>query len=409
MTTKSKNWRLAQPPAMLLYMVTEAYTNTFFLRELAMSSFTEIKTPNGKAIKFMLPLRGDVGGERAAYRTRLTTRLLKQKKRACPILATMSGGEQRFIVADFDARNEDQAAVAEQVCIEAAAKHDNCLAFRSVSGNWKCGFLVSSQDWPTHAELIAYLESVLPKEAHWFDRAGMTRLYLGEATAEQLVRGLPGLAAPALPRVGRGGSSIFNKHSKTTAYFMAPASALPLQDLPSHWETDQTRKQLLAILTASWGLATDHGWNLPQLALALQLDCSPMQVSRMLKELRDLGLLILTDKSYRQGSKAMTYKASHQLWRAIQAHKKSHRDRRTSAASTLPSRIENGQFHRLCLVSMPRFATSDDFLNWLDTLDGITPKRLTEAARYWRSHASKNQHMRARPHNTQPAETHHVN
>ena len=353
-----------------------------------MAGFLEIKTPDGNALKF----KGfaDCGGELQWFRTRLTPSLLgARSKERCPIVGTLTAGPQRFIILDLDPKCAAEAAWAEDLCLSLAERHENCLAFQSVSGNWKAGFLVTADFVPTSEACEAYLMSMLPESA-WerFDRAGMTRLYVNQKLADVLAKALPALPAPALPeRVKVGSRYILTKPTQSCTYHTAQD-----QYLPTIFQEGQ-RKALLKILVAAWGLAQDTGWNLPIEQLALNIGSSPSQVSRILKELVQAGLIVCIDHTYKQGIKAKTYKAKGALFHAIQRHKADYllSGKPTKSVKGLPTCIEDGQFHKLCLQVLNRFQTSDTFLSYIRGLTGITDKRQKEAARYAKCHFNRTQ------------------
>jgi len=358
-----------------------------------MAGFLEIKTPDGNALKF----KGfaDCGGELQWFRTRLTPGLLgARSKERCPIVGTLTAGPQRLIILDLDPKCAAEAAWAEDLCLSLAERHENCLAFQSVSGNWKAGFLVTADFVPTSDACEAYLMSMLPESA-WerFDRAGMTRLYVNQRLADFLARALPALPAPALPeRVKVGSRYILTKPTQSCTYHTAQDQYLPTDALPAAFQADQ-RKALLKVLTAAWGLAQDAGWNLPIERLALFINSSPSQVSRILKELVQEGLIVCIDHTYQQGIKAKTYKAKGALFLAIQRHKADYllSGKPTKSVKGLPTCIEDGQFHKLCLQTLNRFQNADTFLAFIQGLTGITDKRQKEAARYAKCHFNRTQ------------------
>lgn len=356
-----------------------------------MAGFLEIKTPDGNALKF----KGfaDCGGELQWFRTRLTPGLLgARSKERCPIVGTLTAGPQRLIILDLDPKCAAEAAWAEDLCLSLAERHENCLAFQSVSGNWKAGFLVTADFVPTSDACEAYLMSMLPESA-WerFDRAGMTRLYVNQRLADFLAKALPALPAPALPeRVKVGSRYILTKPTITCTYHVAQDQYLPADALPAAFQEGQ-RKALLKILVASWSLAKDTGWNLPLEQLALNIGSSPSQVSRILKELVQEGLIVCIDPSYLKGVKAKTYKAKGALFHAIQKHKSDYMlsGKPTKSVKGLPNAIQDGQFHKLCLQVLNRFNTAEAFQAYIRGLSGITPKRLKEGMRYAKCHFRK--------------------
>lgn len=358
-----------------------------------MTNFLEIRTPDGNALKF----KGfaDQGGETQWFRTRLTPGLLDARsKERCPIIGTLTAGPQRLIVLDLDPKSAAEAAWAEDLCLSLAERHENCLAFQSVSGNWKAGFLVTSEFIPSHETCEAYLMSMLPESA-WdrFDRAGMTRLYVNTKLAGFLAKALPVTPAPALPeKVKVGSRYILTKPTQSCTYHQAQDSYLPTEDLPAAFQ-EGDRKALLKILTAAWHLASDQGWNLPLQELALNIGCSPSQVGRILKELAQEGLIVCIDHSFQQGVKAKTYKAKAALFRAIQAHKADYllSGKPTKSLKELPNTILDGQFHKLCLQTLNRFNSQEAFAAYLQSLQGLTPKRLKEGLRYAKSHFGRTQ------------------
>lgn len=358
-----------------------------------MTNFLEIRTPDGNALKF----KGfaDQGGETQWFRTRLTPGLLDARcKERCPIIGTLTAGPQRLIVLDLDPKSAAEAAWAEDLCLSLAERHENCLAFQSVSGNWKAGFLVTSEFIPSHEACEAYLMSMLPESA-WdrFDRAGMTRLYVNTKLAGFLAKALPVTPAPALPeRVKVGSRYILTKPTQSCTYHTAQDQYLPTDALPAAFQEGQ-RKALLKVLTAAWGLAQDAGWNLPIEQLALNIGSSPSQVSRILKELVQEGLIVCIDPSYQKGVKAKTYKAKGALFLAIQRHKADYllSGKPVKSVKELPNTIQDGQFYKLCLQTLNRFNSAEAFQTYIRGLTGITDKRQKEAARYAKCHFSRTQ------------------
>lgn len=355
-----------------------------------MTNFTEIKTPNGKALKFRLG--GDSGGEQRWWRTQLTPKLLAATdKKSCPMISGWNGGVQRFIFVDFDGKTLEQQTLAEELCLGAAERYENCFAFRSVSGNWRAAFLVTSYGVPTTAQAVAYLESKLPESGHWFDHKGLSRLFVNASVVAQMQAGIArlGAAEPLPAKVQREVKPILNTLGKPHTYFSADPSQIPTANNFEGnlaWHTpEDTHHKLLCILTATWHLASDKGFNLPLAKLSEQLDCSPMQVSRMLKELCQLGLLDCIDHTYAQGRKAKTYKAKAALWRAIQQHKAKHLENSKPSPTTV-THIKDGQFYPLALSLLRHYSTEAEYLQKLSSLQNITPARLREGSKYFRYH-----------------------
>ena len=309
--------------------------------------------------------------------------------------------QQHIIVADFDCHgDEPRKLLVEDTAQDCVERYANCIRFPTVSGNTKLGFIIETFARPTTAQAAAYLRHVLPNDMHWFDTAGMTRCYVNNKNIEvlkSLLRyaavlpvKLSDFIVPTPPDEPNKLKTKLDTHAERVSdkqltlvtnrrYKLYEAKETFIPKELRLWARTPDRVHLIQILTACWNLKVQ--FNLPQENLASQIGCSVMQVSIMLKELRNLEVLILTDASYQQGVKAQTYRAGKVLYYAIQAHQNASK-KSDSKNMTLPIRIQDGQFWRLCLETLCRFQSPESFLVWLHTLDGLTDKRLREATRY---------------------------
>ena len=341
------------------------------------NKFRELKVPNGPTLKYKLPK--DLGNETQWFRTRFfddqLTNTAKLKKNRLPIL-----GLQNMLCLDFDKKDyptgwtQDRLYNALELCLPFA------LVTKSVSGNTKA-FIVLDGKAP--ADIDAFLKDLLPENLHFFDRAGATRCYVNQTLVTELSDWLSSNPPAVQVAVAQGveeSRTILNTVSKTVTYYQSDLDQLaPELRL---WAKTADRVQLLQILTACWGLL--ESFNLPLEKIAAQLEVSPMTVSRMLKELKTLGVIECTDHSYQWGIKAKTYKAHGALYKSIQKHKANHKPSKPLISSVRP-----GMFYKDMLSALNRFDTEESFTRWVSRLQGITEKRRREASKYARCHFRK--------------------
>lgn len=341
------------------------------------NKFRELKVPNGPTLKYKLPK--DLGNETQWFRTRFfddqLTNTAKLKKNRLPIL-----GLQNMLCLDFDKKDyptgwtQDRLYNALELCLPFA------LVTKSVSGNTKA-FIVLDGKAP--ADIDAFLKDLLPENLHFFDRAGATRCYVNQSLVTELSDWLSSNPPAVQTKVVQGveeSRTILNTVSKTVTYYQSDLDQLaPELRL---WAKTADRVQLLQILTACWGLL--EAFNLPLEKIAAQLEVSPMTVSRMLKELKTLGVIECTDHSYQWGVKAKTYKAHGALYKSIQKHKANHKPSKPLISSVRP-----GMFYKDMLSALNRFDTEESFTRWVSRLQGITEKRRREASKYARCHFRK--------------------
>ena len=346
--------------------------------------FKELRVPNGPTLKYKLPR--DLGGQSQWFRTRFYEKQLDNtsllRKDRLPIL-----GLQNMLCLDFDVKDYPTGWTLGRLRNALEYSLPYALITNSVSGNVKA-FIVL--DRPIQTDNIeAFLRELLPESLHFFDRAGATRCYVNRELVNELSDWL--LSAPPAVTVSAGsaqeqeeGRTILNTVSKTVTYYQSSLDQLaPELRL---WAKTPDRAQLLQILTACWGLL--EAFNLPLEKLALQLGVSPMTVSRMIKELKTLGVIDCIDHSYQWGVKAKTYKAHGVLYKAIQAHKAAHKHS-SNLRKPLISSVRPGMFYKDMLSALNRFDSEDSFNRWVSSLKGLTDKRRREAAKYARCHFRK--------------------
>ena len=364
----------------------------------------QIQTPDGRALRFKLP--HDKGTDAVWFRNTLTPQMLKKAKGKCPILDTWSNlpsgnKQQHLLVVDYDCYGDvSKINSVEDTALDCVARYQNCILFKSVSGNLKLGFLVESNIRPTRTQAAEYLRKQLPTDMHWFDQAGLNRCFVNNLNFDALKSALKLATAepinftepqdPKRKKLNSHAERVADKQltfvSGPKTYRLYEASEAFLSDELALWARTPHRLHLLKILTACWNLKSN--FNLPQDNLAAQIGCSVMQVSIMLKELRNLKVLTITDKTFLQGKKAQTYKAGGVLLYAIQRHQEAHQ-KKDSNVLVLPVRIQDGHFWKLCLTALSRFQTAENFLSWVDPLEGLTEKRSGEAKRYADHHFRK--------------------
>jgi predicted transcriptional regulator len=343
------------------------------------NNYRELKVPNGPTLRYKLPK--DLGNETQWFRTRFfqdqLTNTAKLKKNRLPIL-----GLQNMLCLDFDKKDYPTGWTQDRLHNALELSLPYALVTKSVSGNTKA-FIVLDGKIPDDIE--AFLKNLLPENLHFFDRAGATRCYVNQNLVDELADWLSS-NPPAVQRgVGQeegeeGSRTILNTVSKTVTYYQSDLDQLaPELRL---WAKTADRVQLLQILTACWGLL--ESFNLPLEKIALQLNVSPMTVSRMLKELKTLGVIECIDHSYQWGVKAKTYKAHGALYKSIQKHKASHKPSKPLISSVRP-----GMFYKDMLSALNRFDTEEAFTRWVSRLSGMTEKRRREALKYARCHFRK--------------------
>lgn len=345
--------------------------------------FKELKVPNGPTLKYKLPR--DLGNQTQWFRTRFYDKQLENtttlRKDRLPIL-----GLQNMLCLDFDPKDLPAGWTQERLRNALELSLPYALVTKSVSGFTKA-FIVL--DGKTPDNIDSFLRDLLPETLHFFDRAGATRCYVNERLVNEIADWLTG--NPPTVKVGsdKGGEesrTILNTVSKSVTYYQSSLDQLaPELRL---WAKTADRVQLLQILTACWGLL--ESFNLPLEKIAAQLEVSPMTVSRMLKELKNLGVIECIDHSYQWGVKAKTYKAHGALYKSIQAHKAAHKP-----SKPLISAVRPGMFYKDMLSALNRFDSEDSFNGWVSRLKGLTEKRRKEAAKYARCHFRKAQRRSA--------------
>jgi DNA-binding transcriptional regulator YhcF (GntR family) len=345
--------------------------------------FKELKVPNGPTLKYKLPR--DLGNQTQWFRTRFYDKQLENttelSKARLPIL-----GLQHMVCLDFDVKDYPTGWTQDRLHNALELSLPYALVTKSVSGNTKAFVTL---DGAVPDDIDGFLKGLLPETLHFFDRAGATRCYVNERLVNELSDWLTG--RPPTVKVGsaKGGEesrTILNTVSKTVTYYQSSLDQLaPELRL---WAKTPDRVQLLQILTACWGLL--ESFNLPLEKIAAQLEVSPMTVSRMLKELKNLGVIECIDHSYQWGVKAKTYKAHGALYKSIQAHKAAHKP-----SKPLISAVRPGMFYKDMLSALNRFDSEDSFNGWVSRLKGLTEKRRKEAAKYARCHFRKAQRRSA--------------
>jgi hypothetical protein len=143
------------------------------------------------------------------------------------------------------------------------------------------------------------------------------------------------------------------------------------------------RAQFLRLILALRKL-TDS-FDLPQKKIASELDVSISQVNKWMKELQLRGWLQVLDHSYTPGIKAKSYKATSHLLYAIQQLSKSTK----KSSKGLPTQVEAGRWYLQVLSALWYFSSEAVFLQWIDTLEGVTHARRNEAKRYATCHFRK--------------------
>jgi DNA-binding Lrp family transcriptional regulator len=345
--------------------------------------FKELKVPNGPTLKYKLPR--DLGNQTQWFRTRFYDKQLENttelSKARLPIL-----GLQNMVCLDFDVKDYPTGWTQDRLHNALELSLPYALVTKSVSGNTKA-FVVL--DGRTPDDIDSFLKELLPETLHFFDRAGATRCYVNERLVNEIADWLTGRPPTVKIGSGKGGEesrTILNTVSKTVTYYQSSLDQLaPELRL---WAKTADRVQLLQILTACWGLL--ESFNLPLEKIAAQLEVSPMTVSRMLKELKNLGVIECIDHSYTWGVKAKTYKAHGALYKSIQAHKAAHKP-----SKPLISAVRPGMFYKDMLSALNRFDSEDTFNGWVSRLKGLTEKRRKEAAKYARCHFRKAQRRSA--------------
>jgi predicted transcriptional regulator len=342
------------------------------------NNFKELKVPNGPTLKYKLPR--DLGNQTQWFRTRFfddqLTSTARLKKSQLPIL-----GLQNMLCLDFDKKDYPTGWTQDRLQNALELSLPYALVTKSVSGNTKA-FIVLDGKVPEDVD--AFLKDLLPANLHFFDRAGATRCYVNQSLVNELSDWLssnpPAVQRGARPEGDEESRTILNTVSKTVTYYQSDLDQLaPELRL---WAKTADRVQLLQILTACWGLL--EAFNLPLEKIALQLNVSPMTVSRMLKELKTLGVIECTDHSYQWGVKAKTYKAHGALYKSIQKHKASHKPSKPLISSVRP-----GMFYKDMLSALNRFDSQESFTRWVSRLSGMTEKRRREALKYARCHFRK--------------------
>ena len=348
--------------------------------------FKELKVPNGPTLRYKLPR--DLGNQTQWFRTRFYDKQLESttqlSKARLPIL-----GLQNMVCLDFDVKDYPAGWTKQRLHNALELSFPYALVTESVSGNTKA-FVVLDGAVPT--DIDGFLKGLLPETLHFFDRAGATKCYVNERLVNEIADWLtsnPPTVNPGPSKVGQGSEesrTILNTVSKTVTYYQSSLDQLaPELRL---WAKTADRVQLLQILTACWGLL--ESFNLPLEKIAAQLDVSPMTVSRMLKELKHLGVIECIDHSYTWGVKAKTYKAHGALYKSIQAHKAAHKPSKPLISSVRP-----GMFYKDMLSALNRFDSETAFNGWVSRLQGLTEKRRREAAKYARCHFRKAQRRSA--------------
>lgn len=339
--------------------------------------FKELKVPNGPTLKYKLPR--DLGNQTQWFRSRFyedqLTNTLQLSKSRLPIL-----GLQNMLCLDFDAKDYPTGWTQDRLHNALELSLPYALVTKSVTGNTKA-FIVLDRQIPE--DIDGFLKELLPESLHFFDRAGATRCYVNQTLVNELGDWLssnPPTVKVGSPMGQEESRTILNTVSKTVTYYQSDLSQLaPELRL---WAKTEDRIQLLQILTACWGLL--ESFNLPLEKIALQLNVSAMTVSRMLKELKTLGVIECIDHSYQWGVKAKTYKAHGVLYKSIQAHKAAHKPSKPLISSVRP-----GMFYKDMLSALNRFDSEVSFNRWVSNLKGLTEKRRREAAKYARCHFRK--------------------
>jgi hypothetical protein len=362
-----------------------------------------IRFPDGSSARWRY--KYEKGTDTKYFKEWFTTADMRKPKESSVVFDMFSNKptgttQQHLIIADFDCHgDQDKLSDVLTTGIDVTQKYENAILFKTASGNPKIGFVVESDRRPNAQQARAYLALRLPDHMHWYDSNGLNRLHINNVNVSSLEDTLHRCSAELVDFTPATSPTTKRSTDRTSqsASLQLAVPAASYRFIESHssqipaqlqlWAKDAKRRQLLTMLTACWGLLGTY--NLPQSLIASQLNCSITHAGQLLKELRQLGVLVLLDKTFVQGKKAQTYRAAGCLYKAIQQHKTDYK-KGTAPKQPLPTHIEKGQFYVLCLRTLGRFQTNAAFLQYIDTLHGLTPVRRQEAVKYSYHHFQKN-------------------
>lgn len=296
-------------------------------------------------------------------------------KKQQPLLGlhTYEKNGEALICADWDNVTPEQEEAIEFMF------DDTAFLFKSPSGKIKAIFKVKlpSGTFLPHKAKIEALKDILPEGLHDVDPMGTERVFITESAAVEL-----GSKLEALPLIEIS-DEVIQSYCFTTDRpdykLIEYKGEIPrnLRSFIGIGRGSDTRESLIRILIGAWGLL--ESFDLPIKLLANQLDVSPALVSRLLKELQARNLLVCVDQSYIVGKKAKTYVAKHSLKLAIEQHKNSYKK-----TKSLPTKVIPGHFYQQMMPALAHFQTQEDFMLWLQSIDGIDYARLRKAERWAR-------------------------
>lgn len=339
--------------------------------------------------------------QRSWFRTEIRQDYLTDDKKKAMVLSAWSPrSSQRMVIADFDRKDcpDDQEWGHLEARLEDLVRYSGDTAFVifSITGNPKLVFVVDCENMNDNLAEIFLLEN-LPKSLHWFDRKGMSRIFMGRRTILALKYSLA-CATPMPwdpPRV-----KIVLKAAPLTEEVLGKETFQRVETLITELRGGETTRKILSAF-----FATPHLWDtgaaMPQRYIAECLDVSTAMVNKVLHALQNLGHIECIDPSYLKNVKAMTWKGKalfFRVWQKINGILKVRISNvrgtnKTRRISGLPDAFTDGASYELLYTTANLFCTREDFLAWVASLTGVNRTRMMTARRVYASF-ERNRHRK---------------
>lgn len=277
--------------------------------------------PDGSTLKFALPR--DRGNPSRWFRTFdydvLYTWRPSRKEQHIRLGLWNGGGTLFVIAADFD-RPPEGFGSFDQLAEFLRFNHRNAIVSRSVSNKVKCFFLVRAENGMNQDTASETLHKILGPDlfpACDLSPAALSWTFITPAMARDLKQ-LSSLT-PIEAAVGYDLEPVNTDVNKciTPPRPMRRNLETLSEELQQWVGRSDFRLELMRILTASRGLLSSVGMDLPTTYLSTECGCSAMQISRYLRELQKGGFLECVSRGYRVGFKAKTFRATGALRDAL--------------------------------------------------------------------------------------------